>query len=339
MALAWGPAMAANGATMRGFLTMTAAALAMAAAVPAAAQSSQPVEKRVGQLEQQMRAVQRKVFPGGDKRFFEPEFPATDAAAPQPTGAPATSPLADLTTRVDALERQLQTLTGQVEQATFKARQAEEAVAKFRADAEFRLNALEGGAKAPAEPAATPLDDAPAAAKPVARPLAKAPVKPPVKPAVKPAAPEDSTGTTDAAATPPAKPTDPSEAAYQAAYAFVAAKQYDKAETALQAFVAKYPKSAKASHAQYWLGRTYMAQHLPAQAAKAYLDNYRNMPKGARAPDSLLGLGGALMAMDPPNADKACEVYGELQAAYGSKLTADQLAQLKRARTTAKCGS
>lgn len=319
-----------NGATMRLFGKIILATVAMSAALPVAAQSSQPMDKRVGQLESQMRAVQRKVFPGGDKRFFEPEFPATDPAVAAPvTGTPATSPIVDLTTRVDALERQLQTLTGQVEQATFKTRQTEEALAKFRADAEFRIAQLEGGAKPAADTAAAEV------------PIAKPPVKTPARLAAKPAAAaEETDGTTDAlAAPPPAKPVEPSEAAYQAAYAFVASKQYDKAETALTAFVAKYPRAPKASHAQYWLGRTYMAQQLPAQAAKAYLDNYRNLPKGARAPDSLLGLGGALMAMDPPNPEKACEVYGELQAAYGTKLTADQLALLKRARTTAKCGA
>ena len=328
---------------MRGFGTIMAA-VAVTVAMPVAAQAS--LDRRVDTLEQQMKSVQRKVFPGGDKRYFEPEFPATDAAAPQaPAGAPATSPIADLTTRVDALERQLQTLTGQVEQATFKARQTEEALAKFRSDAEFRLGQLETGAKAAASVEVAPAADESAATS--AKPASKPPVKPATKAAVKPsgATTASMAGTTDAVAggaaetTPAAKPADPAEAAYQAAYAFVAAKQYDKAETALTAFVAKYPKSAKASHAQYWLGRVYMAQHLPAQAAKAYLDNYRNMPKGARAADSLLGLGGALMAMDPPNADKACDVYGELQTAYGAKLSADQQAQLKRARTTAKCGS
>ena len=337
---------------MRVLMNLGLAALLAGVAMPALAADAPAVDKRVTTLESQMKAVQRKVFPGGDKKFFEPEFQPTEQPAPAaPIGTPATSPIADLTTRVDSLERQLQTLTGQVEQATYKSRQTEEALAKFRADTEFRLNALEGTGKAPAGPDASA---APAAAEPIATP--KPAAKPGVKTPPKPVSVGDSGGTTDApmgsikpaaksdeaVATPapsPTRPSTPDEAAYQAAYAFVAAKQYDQAETALTAFVAKYPKSPKASQAQYWLGRAYMAQHLPAQAAKAYLDNYRNMPKGARAPDSLLGLGGALMAMDPPNPDKACEVYGELQTAYGAKLTADQTAQLKRARTTAKCAS
>lgn len=323
------------------FSTMVVAASLVAGAAQAQ-QAPQTLDKRVGKLESEMRAVQRKVFPGGDKRFFEPEFPATDPAQAAPAGVPATSPIADLTTRVDSLERQIQTLTGQVEQANFKIRQMEEAMAKFRADAEFRLNALEGkpadtSAAAP-PPAPTPpvAAEAPKPAAPAPKPAAPAPTDAAAKPpAPKPAAPAAEPASPAPA---PAKPADPAEAAYQAAYALVSAKKYDEAETALQAFVTKYPKSSRASHAQYWLGRTYMAQKLPAQAAKAYLDNYRNMPKGARAPDSLLGLGGALMAMTPPNPDKACEVYAELEGAYGAKLSADQKSQLTRARTAAKCG-
>src|SRR3546814_2900601 len=69
--------------------------------VPAAAfaQSGGSVDKRVGVLEKQMQAVQRKVFPGADPRFFEPEIaPAPTGVAG--TGLPATTPLADLTARV-----------------------------------------------------------------------------------------------------------------------------------------------------------------------------------------------------------------------------------------------
>ena len=115
------------------------------------------------------------------------------------------------------------------------------------------------------------------------------------------------------------------------------AKKYPEASEALKKYVATYPNSPKASDAQYWLGRSYMAQQMPREAAQAYLDNYRHMPKGGRAPDSLLGLGGALMALPTPNAAKACDVYGELEDVYGAKLTTDQAAQLKRGRAAAKC--
>ena len=324
----------------------------MASAIPAVAQDAQQVEKRVGKLEAEMRAVQRKVFPGGDKRYFEPEFQPPQATQ-TPAGVPATSPIADLTTRVDTLERQLQTLTGQVEQANFKVRQMEEALAKFRTDAEFRLTQLEGGGRPPegaagtfaAVPpgttsvppgAAAPIPPAPTATQPV--PAAKPAAKPAATtPAAKP--PVDTAGTTSTASAPAAKPGDPVEAAYQAAYLHYSKQKYAEAETALTQFVAKNPRSSRASHAQYWLGRTYMAQKLPAQAAKAFLDNYRNMPKGARAPDSLYWLGQSLMALSPPQPRKACDVYSELESAYGDKLSTSLKDQVTKARATAKCAA
>lgn len=108
--------------------------IAGAVAVPAIAQEAAPLVKRVDTLEKQMKAVQRKVFPGGDTRFFEPEIAPPAPAAPAP-GVPASTPVADLAARVDTLEQQLTLLTGQNEQNSHRIRQLEEAVAKLQAAA------------------------------------------------------------------------------------------------------------------------------------------------------------------------------------------------------------
>lgn len=279
-------------------------------ATPLAAQSLPPTDptvlnKRVGSLESQMRAVQRKVFPGGDPKFFEPEIaPVAPAAAP--VGTPSTSPITDLSARVDALERQQRALTGQVEESQFKLRQLEEALTKFRGDTEFRLTAIEGHGAPPAAPG-------PAAAEPDAAPP-NAPTKP-------------------AAAAAPATP----EAQWRAAYALYVAKDYPKAATAMQDFLAANAKSPRASTAQYWLGRTYMAQNQHAQAAKAFLDGYQKYPKGERAPDSLLWLGNAMVALKKP--DQACRALNELQSVYGDKLTPALKDAAAKSRTAAKCGA
>ena len=62
--------------------------LAMTAvpATPLLAQTSN-VEQRVGKLEKEMKAVQRKVFPGGGGQYFEPEI-APPTAAPAPSTPP-----------------------------------------------------------------------------------------------------------------------------------------------------------------------------------------------------------------------------------------------------------
>ena len=52
------------------FLCGVAGAALIVVATPVAAQS----EARIERLEQQISALQRAVFPGGDERFFEPEI-------------------------------------------------------------------------------------------------------------------------------------------------------------------------------------------------------------------------------------------------------------------------
>ena len=63
------------------------AALLLLSTAPAAfapAQAQADLGGRVDKLEKEMKAVQRKVFPGGDNRFFEPEItPAAPQAAPE----------------------------------------------------------------------------------------------------------------------------------------------------------------------------------------------------------------------------------------------------------------
>lgn len=103
--------------------------LLVGTAMPAAAQSDR-IDRRVGALEDEMRAVQRKVFPAGPE--LQPEIVPPGQAAPPP-GLGTTSPVADLTARVDALEGQLARLTGQVEETSNRVRQLEDAVSQLRA--------------------------------------------------------------------------------------------------------------------------------------------------------------------------------------------------------------
>lgn len=274
--------------------------------IPALAQSG-GVEKRVDVLERQMKAVQRKVFPGADPRFFEPEISPAPAATVA-GGVPASSPLSDLSARVDSLEKQMTALTGQTEQNSFRIKQLEDQLAKFRGDAEFRLNTLEGKPGAPSASATPPNPYTPPGAAPAPAPAPSA-----------------------------AASADPGEAAYSAAYALVEQKRWADAETALKDVVAKYPKHKRASYAQHWLGRTYLADGKPAMAVEAFYANYQNNPRGDRAPDSLYWLGQALVQLKKPQ--EACKVYGELTDVYGAKMSATLKDQTAKARVAAKCAA
>ena len=110
---------------------MAAAALtALVAGTGAAHAQSTAIEGRVDRLEREMRAVQRKVFPGGAGQTIEPQI-VPDASIEVP-GTPAGTPLADLTQRVAALENQVQTLTGQVEQDGYRLKQLEDGFAAYK---------------------------------------------------------------------------------------------------------------------------------------------------------------------------------------------------------------
>ena len=270
--------------------------LAMAVAIPAAAQAqgNNPLENRVTTIERELRAVQRKVFPGGDPRFFEPEVQPTQAPVDAP-GVPASSPVIDLSRRVDALEAQLATMTGQVEQNGYRLRQLEEKVAALGAPAG---TALPGGTSGTSSVVAPPAPGANA---------------------------------------PAAAPGDTIEAAYRAAYAQVDARNYAAAESQLKAFVQANPKHRRASHAQYWLGRSYYADGKLNLAAEAFLGNYQTNPRGERAPDSLLWLGRTLTDLKKPT--EACRVLRELDEVYGAKMSSDVRDQTAKARAAAKCSA
>jgi TolA-binding protein len=272
-------------------------------AAPAAAQRADEVERRVDRLEQELRAVQRRVFPSGRAQFVEPEI---EAQAQRPGRAPVSGDaLANLAARLDALEAQLRTLTGQVEEQGFRTRQIEEQLTRLRADIEGRLDRIE-------RPAPEPEPAAPAAAEPAP-----------------PAAPAE-------AAEAPAEAGDPAEEAYNAGYRLWNAGRHAEAQTALNAVAARYPSSRWASWARNLEGRAYLDDDKPATAARVFLANYQDNPRGERAADSLYFLGQALARLN--RRPEACRVYDELAEVYPSMR--DFLRQrLPQARTDARCGT
>jgi TolA-binding protein len=291
---------------------LVAMLLMASAAVPAAAQRNESPERRIERLEQQLRAVQRRVFPNGAE--VAPEIDRTQPADAQP-GVPASSAVADLTARVASLEGQLRELTGQVEQDGNRLRQLEEGFNRFRDDTRGRLDVLERGAAPAAEP------DRPATSAPSPRTKPAPAATDDDEPSAGPSASESG----DAAA----------EEAYNAGFRLWEAKRYTEAQKALEAAAKRYPKSKWASWANNLAGRAYLDAGKPATAAKTFLANYQANPKGERAADSLYFLGQALVSLDKP-AD-ACKAYDELQDVYGASMRDWVKSRLPAARTQAKC--
>jgi len=330
------------------------AALLATAALPAFAAEPGTIDQRVDRIEKQLKAVQRKVFPGGDAAFQAPEIARPDTQVT--VGLPASTPLNDLTARVDALEKSVAQLTGQVEEEQHRLDLLSQQSAQDRQEFASRLKALEAAAAppVPADAAAPAPDDGASATglppkgtkpfttvTPVKTPPATAPGKaPPARPAPgKPAKPaptiaDDTTVADDAAAAGPATG-DPAEDAYMAGYKLWTQKKYPQAEAALASVAKKYPKHKRASYAQNLLGRAYLDDGQPARAAEAFAANYTTNPHGDRAPDSLYYLGQSLTQLKKP-AD-ACRVYDELASAYPDKLTGTLKTRVAAARAEAKC--
>jgi len=313
---------------------LTATVILPAALIPVAAAAQTNVEGRVGKLESEMRAVQRKVFPGGAGQYLQPEITRPDT--PQAIGGiPATSAVADLTSRVTALEGQMASMTDQIEQNGYKLRQLQDAFDAYRRDTDAKLKTLSSAPALATTPASTPLGEDVAATGATARP-ARGTKSGSVRPAETPVA-EDDAGTSAAGSAKVDKPAtgDAPEDEYLYGYRLWSAKRYPEAEAQLKKVVATYPKHRRASYAQNLLGRAYLDDGKPSLASMAFYDNYKKMPDGERAPDSLYYLAQALMKLNKP-AD-ACKVYGELPDVYGTKISASMKADVEKGRTAAKC--
>lgn len=326
------------------------AALALVLAgqqAPAFAQAV-PVDARIRQLEAEVRALQRKVFPGPDGKFFTPEIAAPAAAGASPTaGTPATSAVTDILTRLDSLESQIARLTAQIELNDNRLTQLEAraGIASPSAGAapaapapgaaaptpapsapalpqagQANLSAMTGGASSPAPAPATA---APAPASQPGPAPAPATVPPPqaARPAAAPPAPA-----TAAPAGPSAqrlaavraieKPQtdDPGDDEYSYGFRLWDAKFYPEAQQQLKLFIDKFPRHSQISYGRNLLGRAYLDDGKPREAASWFLQNYQADKNGRRAPDSLLYLSVAMKQIN--DTSRACIALAEFSETY-----------------------
>ncbi|MBK8630821.1 MAG: hypothetical protein IPN84_11615 [Sphingomonadales bacterium] len=322
--------------------TLTCLVLLLAGTSPvvAVAQTATAVSLRVDKLEKEMKAVQRKVWPDG-----VPVQPETGGAPSGELGGnPASSAVMDLTSRVDALESQIKSMTGQIEQYGVRLKRLEDG----QKSTDTRLIALEPKAAAESAPIAAP----PAAAAPVAAPkpaaIAPAPAAAPKPAAATPvaAAPKPTQTVKAAATTDPKRKAlvdavpipvtnDPVEDSYSYGFRLWSAKLYPEAQRHLKDFTEKYPKFKRASHARNLLGRAYFDDKLYNAAAKTFLGNYQTDAKGERAAESLSWLGLSLIKLN--QLTNACKVYSEFDSVYGTSATAEVRARVAKGRVDAKC--
>ena len=301
--------------TTRWLATAAAASILVGAVTPAYAQDAN-TNVRLNKVESEVRALQRKVFPGADGKFFEPQITAPSTPTPAP-GAPSSTPVTDLLTRMDAVEAQMAQLTAQTEQNT------------------NRLNQLEARLTAMAPPPAAVPGDVPAATGPVAGP-GPAPVAgsfgagtPAPRPVVAPSTSAPASAPRPVVAAPSnsrieavkavVKPQtgDPADDEYSYGFRLWEAKFYPEAQQQLKLYLEKYPKHTRGSWGRNLLGRAYLDDGNPSEAAKWFLQNFQTDKRGERAPDSLLYL--AISMKQLKDTKRACIALGEFSQTYAAE--------------------
>lgn len=277
----------------------------------AGAQSSemQSLVNRVDRLQRELSDLQRQFYGGGGAAVV--------------SGAEGSSLAASQEVRLQQLESQLRTLTGQMEETSFRVQQMSERLDKLVADVDFRLRALEQGSGVPVAGAAAqtygtaPPPGSQTTAAPPPAPeggqvlgtLTQQQLDAQAGAAAPPPAPAAQT-----AAMPFALPGNTPDEQYKYAFDLLRQANYPDAEAALRTFIQMHPDDPLAGNAQYWLGETYYVRGDYTQAAVAFAEGYQRYPNSGKAADNLLKLGMSLGEIGQK--DDACSAFAQLSKQF-----------------------
>lgn len=114
------------------------------------------------------------------------------------------------------------------------------------------------------------------------------------------------------------------QSSYEAALALFKSGDYKSAATSLDAFVKRYPESAYAANAQYWLGNAFYAQRDCKSAIAAQQTVVKNYPDSPKASDAMLNIASCYTELkDKANATKTLNAlisrYPDSSAAQTAK--------------------
>lgn len=104
------------------------------------------------------------------------------------------------------------------------------------------------------------------------------------------------------------------QAAYQQAFELLKTGGYNQARAAFNDFVVRFPNSAYADNAQYWLGETYYVERQFAPAIAEYEKLVQNYPQSQKLSHALLKIGYSYSELG--QIDKARAALQELKSRY-----------------------
>jgi TolA-binding protein len=260
--------------------------LLSASIVPAQAQIESregiALQNQIYQLRQELKAAEDQMGRGGGSNIRPPSY------APQQLSG-GNDLVAQLLTRVDALEDQVRQLRGRIDETQNQLQQQNADLGKRIDDLAFQMSP-EGKAVAGRPGASPPPREQSAAPGVLVAPTS-----------ARPSAPR------------------PPEMMMQEGNAALARRDYPAAEAAARAVLANRT-SPRAYDARLLLAQALHGEKQYAQAAIAYDDSYNSAHKGSHAQDALLGLASSLTAINEKKA--ACDTLIRLRTEF-PKLRSD----------------
>lgn len=295
------------------FLVLISAAFCLWSASAYAQAIDTATAERMDRLERDLMLIQKQIARG------EPVHPPlTDADIPE-GGA------AQLEVRLSAIEEELRSLHGKLEENEFQVRKLSENFDKLQRDVEYRFGeqgkpSATNGAIGPVEETPEKKDDAPEARKPLVGEttagdgVLRGPDSHPGEDGKTFATPREH---------------------YNYAFRLLNQTKYEEAAKAFDAFTKEYPKDPLVGNAYYWQGETYYIRGDYVSAADSFRQGFEAVPGGPKAADNLLKLA---MSLDALNRTKeACVVLTQITTKFKkSSVNITQKADQERKRIGCK---
>lgn len=262
---------------------------------------------RIERLERDLQATQRLISRSGvSTTVTSPALGGGVRSSDDRPAPPSQDTVERLNDRVYQLEKALQGVTGQLENANFKAEQATQKLEHLQKDIDLRFQDLrQGGGLAGGVIAGG---------------------------AVATTTHSNNSFTTPNSAetsiTSIANLTDP-KAQYDAAYAAAQRGDFSTAERSFKTFLEKNPDHSLAGNAEYWLSDISYTRKDYATAAAGFATAYKKYPKHSKSPDMLYKLGASFGHMGKKT--EACKALNIL-----FKQHTDMPERVKRAATSEK---